>query len=102
MYNNVHGGAVPYTVSAKGGRFLVTSPAGKTWKTSYASEAAADKAITYIENRFGGSAGIQTETATPGIVEAEHLSTQDLLDMEAKGERGTKTLLHLRNKESSF
>ncbi len=88
------------------GRFVVTSPAGKEWKTTYASSAAADKAIAYIEGRFGQPA-LAPSAPSPSpqaeeIVEPEYLSTQDLLDMEAKGERGAKTLRALRNKESSF
>jgi len=86
------------------GRFVVTSPAGKDWKTTYPSQAAADKAIAYIEGRFGAPALAQSapSPSPEAIIEPEYLSTQDLLDMEAKGERGAKTLRMLRNKESSF
>jgi len=98
---------VPYSVARnEKGRWQVISPKGKTWKTTYQSQGAADKAIAYIQGRFSGNSSAPA-SASPGpspdaLVEPEHLSTQDLLDMEAKGERGAKTLLHLRNKESSF
>jgi len=96
-----------YTVAKNAkGRFVVTNPAGKAWKTTYPSSAAADKAVSYIQGRFGdppaSSAPSPSQTGNQGLVEPEHLSTQDLLDMEAKGERGARTVLHLRNKESSF
>jgi len=94
-----------YTVAKNAsGRFVVTSPAGKEWKTTYPSSASADKAIAYIEGRFGEppASSAPSPSSAPQVVDPEHLSTQDLLDMEAKGERGAKTLLHLRNKESSF
>jgi len=96
---------MPYSVASRNGRWFVTSPKGKVWKTSYKDQPAADKAISYIEGRFGASAPVSSAPSSPqpdALVEPEHLSTQDLLDMEAKGERGAKTLLHLRNKESSF
>ena len=36
------------------GRWVVTSPKGTLWKTTYPSRAAAEKAVAYIEGRFGG------------------------------------------------
>lgn len=89
----------------RNGRWFVTSPKGKVWKTSYKDQPAAEKAIAYIQGRFGDAS--PSSPASPGpspeaLIEPEHLSTQDLLDLEAKGERGAKTLLAMRNKESSF
>ena len=57
---------MPYTIRESGGRFVVTSPKGKTWKTTYPSRAAAKKGVAYVENRFGGGGGPTTEvTSTP-------------------------------------
>ncbi len=43
------------------GRYQVISPKGKTWKTTYASQAAADKAIAYIEGRFSSPGAPRSE-----------------------------------------
>lgn len=45
---------MPYTISERGGRYFVTSPKGKTWKTTYPSQAAAEKGVAYVESRFSG------------------------------------------------
>jgi len=81
---------VPYTVLQKGDRFTVTSPAGKTWKTTYPSEASANKAISYIESRFG--------TSPKGVVvkgESSPAAAPNGED-EMTGERGEKTLARMR------
>ncbi len=46
---------MPYAVAKKDGRYVVTSPAGKTWKTTYPSRAGAEKGVSYVESRFGGA-----------------------------------------------
>ncbi len=46
---------MPYSVSQVAGRYVVTSPKGKTWKTDYPSQPAAEKAIAYIEGRFSSA-----------------------------------------------
>ena len=58
------------------GRFVVTSPKGKDWKTTYGTKAAADKAIAYIEGRFGASSprappSEATPTGDAGTSEAD-------------------------------
>ena len=58
------------------GRFVVTSPKGKDWKTTYPSRASADKAIAYIEGRFGASPSPAppseaTPTGDAGTAEAD-------------------------------
>ncbi len=62
---------MPYSIAQNAkGRFVVTSPAGKTWKATYASEDAAQKGIDYIVKRSGGmksSAGSETSEKTPGF-----------------------------------
>lgn len=45
------------------GRYVVTSEKGKVWKTTYASKAAAQKGIAYVEGRFGGGTGMPASTA---------------------------------------
>ncbi len=47
-----------YSISKDGGRFSVTSPKGKLWKTTYASVEAAEKAVAYIEGRFAGDSSL--------------------------------------------
>ena len=64
---------MPYTIQEAGGRYFVSSPKGKTWKTTYASQAAAQKAISYIEGRY---------SAPPGIVEAAPASILDGDDLD--------------------
>ncbi len=44
---------MPYAISESDGRYVVTSPKGKKWKTTYASRAAAEKGVAYVESRFG-------------------------------------------------
>lgn len=46
---------MPYSINRLGERFVVTSPKGKQWKTTYPSLEAAQKAVAYVEGRFGGS-----------------------------------------------
>ncbi len=53
-----------YSIPQKGDRFQVVSPKGKTWKTTYPSEEAAEKAIAYIQGRF-------TPSDAPPAVQAE-------------------------------
>ncbi len=49
------GKSVPYAIAQnERGRFVVTSPKGKTWKTTYAKREAAEKGIAYVESRFAG------------------------------------------------
>ncbi len=74
---------MPYSVARQGDRFRVTSPSGKTWKTTYPSSDAADKAIAYIEARFGGTSSPEA----PKDSATEDAST---------GERGEKTLARMR------
>ena len=55
---------MPYSISKNAkGRFQVTSPAGKTWKATYKTQAAAQKGIDYIVKRSGG-----TKSAPAGAV----------------------------------
>lgn len=78
---------MPYTVQSVGDRFVVTSPKGKKWKTTYASLEAADKAIAYIEGRYGGSPSAGTPMAATSPEEGY---------TPPEGERGSKTLMRLR------
>ena len=60
----------------KPGRFRVISAKGKVWKTDYASVPAAEKAIAYIEGRFGASSpkappSEATPTGDAGTAEAD-------------------------------
>ncbi len=76
---------MPYSVAKnEKGRWQVVTPKGKTWKTTYATSAAADKAIAYIESRFGTSPKEAVKADSPG---PEAAST---------GERGEKTLARIR------
>lgn len=43
-----------YSIQEKAGRFVVTSPKGKTWKTTYPSRSAAEDGVAYVESRFAG------------------------------------------------
>ncbi len=85
---------MPYTVAQnEKGRWQVISPKGKTWKTTYASRAAADKGISYIEGRYGTPA----PSARSPSKEPEMASTElpdDYLPPE--GERGSRTLMRMR------
>ncbi len=87
---------MPYSVAKnEKGRWQVVTPKGKTWKTTYATSAAADKAIAYIEARFGG-------TSSPEAPKAS--ATEDASTGEMTGGRGEKTLVRLRmlQDESGF
>ena len=46
----------------KEGRFRVISGKGKVWKTDYASRAAAEKGVAYVESRFGGGGSPSSDT----------------------------------------
>ena len=49
---------MPYKISKNAkGRYIVTSPAGKTWKATYATPQGAQKGIDYILKRSGGARG---------------------------------------------
>ena len=45
------------------GRYVVTSPKGKAWKTTYPTREAAEKGVAYVEGRFGGSGSSPREAA---------------------------------------
>ena len=72
---------MPYSIKKNAkGRFIVTSPAGRTWKATYATQAAAQKGIDYIVKRSGGSsapASSATDSAidelsiTPGFAQED-------------------------------
>lgn len=80
---------MPYSVVPnEKGRFTVVSPKGKTWKTTYPTEAAALKAIDYIQGRFGGSPTASAKPTAP-----THSAGQ---------ERGEKTLAHLKRIQEAF
>ena len=53
----------------------MTSPKGKRWKTTYATRAAAEKGVAYVESRFGGggspSSDTRPSTASDPDTEAE-------------------------------
>lgn len=86
---------MPYSVRKNSkGRIVVTNPKGKDWKTTYSSPDAAEKAIAYIEGRFGA----QTDRATPSSpIEAPMTATASEEGYTPpEGERGTKTLIRLR------
>ena len=53
---------MPYSIRESGGRYVVTSPKGKRWKTTYASMAAAEKGVAYVESRFSGGTGVVTSS----------------------------------------
>ncbi len=85
---------MPYSVAKnEKGRWQVISPKGKTWKTTYASSAAADKAIQYIEGRFGSGT---SATASPRP--SPQMSSTELPEdyVPPEGERGSKTLMRMR------
>ncbi len=47
---------MPYGIDKNDrGRWIVTSPKGKKWKTTYVSREAAEKGVAYVEGRFGGA-----------------------------------------------
>ena len=81
-----------YSIEERGGRFVVISPKGKKWKTTYASRAAAEKGVAYVEGRFGGS-GSSAKVATSA--ETGMVDVTERHD-PIEGERGTKTLIRLR------
>ena len=56
-------GTMVYSIEERGGRFIVISPKGKKWKTTYASRGAAEKGVAYVEGRFGGSGSSAREAA---------------------------------------
>ena len=58
---------MPYQIvphPKKEGRFRVISEKGKVWKTDYATRAAAEKGVSYVESRFGDSP-ISSSAETP-------------------------------------
>lgn len=59
------------------GRIVVTSPKGKDWKTTYSSQGAADKAVAYIEGRFGVGPAPASRTSPPSLDD----------DVEARGRK---------------
>ncbi len=79
---------MPYTIVKSNGKFAVVSPKGKTWKTKYATEAAAQKGIDYIAGRFDSSPQSSGE-------QGEDLGPLEL-DM---GERGARTLQRMREQQ---
>lgn len=63
-----------YSIEERGGRFVVISPKGKKWKTTYASRAAAEKGVAYVEGRFGGSGSSPRAaplTSGPDLIDTE-------------------------------
>ena len=83
------------------GRFVVISPKGRKWKTTYATRAAAEKGVSYVEGRFGGSGSsareeesAMTERMLPRQVEGQ-MDDPPILT----GERGEKTLLRMRSQQ---
>ncbi len=69
-------GFMPYSIVKTNGKFAVVSPKGKTWKTKYATEAAAQKGIDYISGRFNSSPTSSGDSSADAPPE---------LDMEARG-----------------
>jgi len=56
---------MPYAIELNSaGRYVVTNPKGKTWKTTYPSQEAAEKATAYIEGRFSAP-GTQESAPEP-------------------------------------
>lgn len=83
---------MPYGIESIEGRFHVTSPKGKLWKTTYKSKAAAQKAVAYIEGRFGGGS-----TTPPASSDGVMIPTSGEEQYQPpEGERGAKTLMRLR------
>ena len=73
--------SMAYTIEeSKGGRYFVRSPAGKTWKTTYPNRTSAEKAIAYVEKRFGGtsSSGTSDPPTTSGYGEDTAQERKDL------------------------
>ena len=62
-----------YRIQEKDGRFVVTSPKGKVWKTTYGSRAAAEKGVAYVESRFAGGS---SETPAEGTDESPDTSDE--------------------------
>lgn len=84
-----------YSISKNAkGRFVVTSPAGKTWKTTYPSSASAEKAVAYVTSRFGGEGGLRVGPAESENVPAENSDTTEeriLKGIPAKPDEGEDT-----------
>ncbi len=86
---------MPYSTRKNSkGRIVVTSPKGKDWKTSYSSQAAADKAIAYIEGRFGSDAPSSPASPRSSPQMASTELPEDYVPPE--GERGSRTVMRLR------
>lgn len=67
------------------GRFIVTSPKGKAWKTTYATRQAAEKAVAYIEGRFGeGGSSPATPTPSSSLDQGEDLPPQSMEEADAE------------------
>ena len=68
-------GAMPYSIEQNSsGRYIVISPKGKKWKTTYPTRAAAEKAVAYVEGRFGGSGSSPRAaplTSGPDLIDTE-------------------------------
>ena len=57
---------MPYGIALNSsGRYEVTSPKGKTWKTTYASQEAAEKGVSYVQGRFGQTTTQEAPISSP-------------------------------------
>lgn len=65
---------MPYSIEKSGGRYVVTSPKGRKWKTTYSSRTAAEKGISYVQSRFteGPPADIVGATSESAEERGEH------------------------------
>ncbi len=66
---------MPYSVAKVGTRYVVISPKGKQWKTTYATRAAAEKGVAYVESRF-------TPPSPSSASRAGTSATEELFDSE--------------------
>ena len=82
-------GEMPYSVGMRNGRWFVTSPKGKVWKTTYKDEPAAQKAVAYVESRFSGGSSsakpTQPEESPDTSKEREELGIQPREKVDTEG-----------------